>query len=63
MLPRPTGKYVGYGPISLARMSHEAEDAENDVELLAIMDAVSTMSEIEQSAFRRAYIDMHKPSR
>lgn len=60
MLPRPTAKYVGYRPFALARMTHEAEDAEDDIEFLAIQDAVYLLPLIEQAMYRRAYIDMHK---
>lgn len=59
-LPRPSAKYVGKGPLTLARLSHKFEDEENDVEFLAIQDAVSVLTAGEQAAFRRAYIDMHK---
>lgn len=62
MLPRPTAKYVGYGPLTLARMTHAAEDAEDDIEFLAIQDAVETLTPAEREHYRRAYIEMHKPA-
>lgn len=60
MLPRPTAKYVGLGPASLARLSHKFEDEEDDIEFLAVQDAVSVLTEPEQRMFREAYIQMHK---
>lgn len=60
MLPRPSSKYVGLGPISLARLSHKFEDEENDIEFLAVQDAVSTLTEAEQRIFRESYIYMYK---
>jgi len=59
-LPRPSAKYAGMGALSLARLSHQFEDEENDVEFLAVQDAVSVLLPGEQEAFRKAYIDMHK---
>ncbi len=58
MVPRPTAKYVGYGPLTLARLTHKFEDEDDDVEFLAIQDAVSVLSSTEQGMYRRAYIDM-----
>jgi len=58
MLPRPTAKYAGLGPLTLARMTHEAEDAEDDIKFLAIQDAVYCLPAGQQEDYRRAYIDM-----
>lgn len=62
MLPRPTGKYVGYGPLTLAKLTHQFE-GEDDIEFLAIQDAVSVLTPTELEMYRREYIDLHKPSR
>lgn len=59
-LPRPTSKYFGTGPMELARLSHKFEDEENDVEFLAVQDAVASLPEGLHQTFRQAYIDMHK---
>lgn len=59
MLPRPNGKYVGYGPLSLAKLTHEVE-GENDIEFLAIQDAVSIMTDVEQRIYREHYIRLMK---
>lgn len=59
MLPKPTAKYVGSGPLTLARLSHKFEDEEDDIEFLAVQDAVSTLTDVEQRMFREAYIQMH----
>lgn len=61
MLPRQSGKYVGAGPLTLARLSHKFEDEEDDIEFLAVQDAVTTLTPTEQEMFREAYIEMHKP--
>lgn len=57
---RPTPKYAGLGPFTLARMTHEAEDAEDDIKFLAIQDAVECLPANQREDYRRAYIDMHK---
>lgn len=59
-LPRPTDRYFGTGPMELARLSHKFEDEENDVEFLAVQDAVALLPEGLHRLFRQAYIDMHK---
>lgn len=57
MLPRPSAKYVGRGPLTLARLTHEFE-GEDDTEFLAIQDAVSILPSVEQEMYRRAYLEM-----
>lgn len=57
MLPRPTAKYVGKGPLTLARLTHEFE-GEDDTEFLAIQDAVSILEPVEREMYRRAYLEM-----
>ena len=57
MLPKPTAKYFGYGPLTLARLTHKYEGVD-DVEFLAIQDAVERLPAAEQEMYRRAYIDM-----
>ncbi len=55
MLPKPSAKYVGYGPLMLAKLTHQFE-GEDDVEFLAIQDAVSTLTEAEQRMYREQYV-------
>jgi hypothetical protein len=57
MLPKPSAKYVGYGPLVLAKLTHQFE-GEDDIEFLAIQDAVSTLTPVEQEMYRRQYIDL-----
>ena len=57
MLPRPSSKYVGYGPLTLAKLTHEVE-GEDDIEFLAIQDAVSIMTEVEQRTYRERYVEL-----
>lgn len=57
MMPRPSAKYVGKGPLMLARLTHQFE-GEDDIEFLAIQDAVLILGPVEQEMYRRAYIDM-----
>lgn len=57
MLPRPSAKYAGCGPFQLARLTHQFE-GEDDIEFLAIQDAVSVLTEPEREMYRLAYIDM-----
>lgn len=59
MLPKPTAKYVGLGPFRLARMTHEVE-GEDDIEFLAIQDAVSTLTPEEQKMYRLQYVHLCK---
>lgn len=56
-LPRPTAKYVGYGPLMLAKLTHQFE-GDDDVEFLAIQDAVSTLTSAEQEMYRQQYINL-----
>lgn len=60
MLPKPSAKYAGLGPLSLARLTHKFE-GEDDIEFLAIQDAVSILKPAELEMYRRAYIDMMRP--
>jgi len=55
MLPKPSGKYIGYGPLTLARLTHQFE-GEDDIEFLAIQDAVSILEPVEQRMYREQYI-------
>lgn len=50
---------MGYGPLSLAKLTHEVE-GENDIEFLAIQDAVSIMTDVEQRIYREHYIRLMK---
>lgn len=59
-LPRSTIKYLGYGPLTLARMTHQFEDEDNDVEFLAVQDAVEALPAVEQRIYREQYIRLHK---
>ena len=54
---KPSAKYVGLGPLSLARLTHKFE-GEDDIEFLAIQDAVSILQPAEREMYRRAYIKM-----
>lgn len=64
MLPRPSAKYAGMGPLSLARLTHQFE-GDDDIEFLAVQDAVSVLNPVEHRMYREAYIDMmrrnHQP--
>ncbi len=62
MLPRPSAKYAGLGPLSLARLTHQFE-GEDDIEFLAIQDAVSVLSSTELEMYRKAYVDMMRHTR
>lgn len=55
MLPKPTAKYVGHGPLTLAKLTHQFE-GEDDIEFLAIQDAVSALTDVEQRMYREQYI-------
>lgn len=57
MLPRPSAKYAGLGPLTLARLTHKFE-GEDDIEFLAIQDAVYALLPVEQEMYRKAYIEM-----
>lgn len=56
LLPRPSSKFTGHGPLTLARLTHEVEGID-DIEFLAIQDAVEALTSVEQEMYRRAYID------
>lgn len=58
-LPRPTSKYVGRGPLTLARLTHKFE-GDDDIEFLAIQDAVSTLTTREQEIYRQQYVELFK---
>ena len=55
MLPRPTTKYLGHGPLSLARLTHQFEGVD-DVEFLAIQDQVERLTQTEQRVYREQYL-------
>lgn len=63
MLSRPSAKYLGKGPLTLAQLSHQFEDEGDDIEFLAVQDAVAALLPIEQDMFREAYIYMHRRRR
>jgi hypothetical protein len=48
------GKYIGCGPLSLAKFTVKFE-GKNDVEFLAVQDAVSLLSPVEVRMYRDAY--------
>lgn len=54
---RPSAKYAGLGPLTLARLTHQFE-GEDDIEFLAIQDAVICLPSTEQEMYRRAYLEM-----
>ena len=54
MLPRPSAKYAGLGPLTLARLTHQFE-GEDDIEFLAIQDAVSVLTDVELRMYREHY--------
>jgi hypothetical protein len=56
MLPKPSAKYVGCGPLTLAKLTVQFE-GEDDVEFLAVQDAVSILPPVEQRMYREAYFD------
>lgn len=58
MLPPPTAEYAGYGPLTLAMLTHEAEDSGDDIKFLAVQDAVGTLTWEEAEIYRLGYIDM-----
>jgi hypothetical protein len=60
MLPKPTPKYVGHGPLTLARLTHKFEDEGDDIEFLAVQDAVEALPKVEQEMYRQAYLEMHR---
>lgn len=60
MLPRPTGKYVGCGPLTLAKLTHQFE-GEDDIEFLAIQDAVGILGLVEFRMYRDQYIRLMRP--
>ena len=62
MLPKPSAKYAGQGPLALARLAHQFEDEENDIDFLAVQDAASVLTEAEQRMYREQYVRLHKRS-
>lgn len=59
MLPKPTTKYMGCGPLSLAKLTHEVEGVD-DIEFLAIQDQVERLASREQELYREHYIRLCK---
>ena len=59
MLPKPSTKYMGYGPLSLARLTHEVEGVD-DIEFLAIQGQVERLTRGEQELYREHYIRLLK---
>jgi hypothetical protein len=57
MLPRPAAKYIGHGPLTLARLTYQFE-GEDDIEFLAIQDAVSALTPREQELYRLRYVEL-----
>lgn len=57
MLPGPSAKYIGYGPLTLAKLTHKYE-GDDDIEFLAIQDAVQCLAPAEREMYRRAYLEM-----
>jgi hypothetical protein len=55
MLPKPSTKYMGHGPLSLARLTHEVEGVD-DIEFLAIQDQVERLTWREQDLYREHYM-------
>ena len=55
MLPRQSAKYMGHGPLSLARLTHEVEGVD-DIEFLAIQDQVERLTRREQELYREHYL-------
>ena len=59
LLPKPSAKYMGHGPLSLARLTHEVEGVD-DIEFLAIQDQVERLTRSEQELCREHYIRLLK---
>lgn len=57
MLPRQSNKYIGNGPLTLAKLTHQFEGVD-DIEFLAIMDAVERLEPGERQAYRHRYIEL-----
>lgn len=57
MLPRPSAKYAGLGPLTLARLTHKF-DGEDDIEFLAVQDAVSVLTDVELRMYREYYTQL-----
>lgn len=55
MLPKPTTKYMGHGPLSLAKLTHEVEGVD-DVAFLAIQAQVERLTYREQELYREHYM-------
>ena len=54
MLPRQSKKYMGHGPLTLARLTHDVEGVD-DVEFLAIQDQVERLTHREQELYWEHY--------
>lgn len=50
-----SGKYLGTGPLRLAELTHRFEGVD-DIEFLAVQDAVERLTEIEQRMYREQYL-------
>ncbi len=59
MLPKPTAKYVGHGPLALARLTHQFEGID-DIGFLAVQDAVTCLTPVEQAIYREQYLRLMK---
>ena len=60
MLPKPSAKYVGHGPLTLARLTHQFE-GEDDIEFLAIQDAVACLTSTEREMYHAFRVDTYRP--
>lgn len=61
MLPARSAKFIGLGPLTLARETHRAEDEGDDIDFLAIQDAVEMLTPVEQRIYQDRYRELHKP--
>lgn len=59
MLPKPSAKYMGHGPLSLAKLTHEVEGVD-DIEFLAIQDQVERLTIREREIYRDHYMRLTK---
>jgi len=61
LLPRVTlASLRGLGVLTLARLTHQAEDAGDDVTFLALQAEIEGRPAAEQEAYRLAWIDLHR---
>jgi hypothetical protein len=54
MMPKPSAKYMGCGPLTLAKLTVQFE-GDDDIEFLAIQDAVNALEPVERRMYREAY--------